>query len=292
VVRKLTRLIKAELFKLRKRTMTSILLYVMVGILVILYLVLLAVSKVNLPAGAGGGHPSGDSIQNLLGLPVALPFALAMLATFGTVLACILMASSMGNEYNWRTIRTMLISSESRTKLLAAKLISVTVYVLIGMIIGLAAGFVMSLITTAIGGYKFDFSFATGTYWWDQFVQFWRTFYIMLPYILLAFMFSVVGRSAMPGIAVGVGVFFLEPIISGLMGLAGGWVAQIPDYLIRNNFSVIDSLNNLPGGIGGAFSGGAAQTLSLTHAAITLGIYIIVFLVIAFYMFRRRDVTS
>jgi ABC-2 type transport system permease protein len=271
--------------------MTSILLYVMVGILVVLYLVLLAVSKVSLPTGMGG-QEGGGSIQNLLGLPVALPFAMTMLASFGTVLACILMASSMGNEYNWRTIRTMLISSESRTKLLAAKLISVIIYVLIGMVIGLITGFVMSLITTAIGGYKFDFSFATGTYWWDQFVQFWRTFYIMLPYVLLAFLLSVAGRSAMPGIAVGVGVFFLEPIISGLMSLAGGWVAQIPDYLIRNNFSVIDSLNSLPGRIGGAMSGGATSTLSLTHAAVTLGIYIVVFVVIAFYLFRKRDVTS
>ena len=285
----MARLIKAELFKLRKRNMTTILLYVMVGILVVLYLVLLAISKVNLPTGT---QHAGGSIQNLLGLPVALPFALTMLASFGTVLACILAASSIGNEYNWRTIRTILISSESRIKLLAAKLISIIIYVLIGMVIGLIVGFIMSLITTAIGGYEFDFSFATSTYWLDQFVQFWRTFYIMLPYILLAFLFGVVGRSAMPGIAVGVGVFFLEPIISGLMSLAGGWVAQIPDYLIRSNFSVIDSLNNLPGRLGNAFLGNTSQTLTLTHAFIVLAIYVLLFLVISFYLFRKRDVTS
>ena len=268
--------------------MTSILLYIMVGILVILYLVLLAVSKVNLPAGPGG-HGEGN-IQNLLGLPLAIPFAMTMLASFGTVLAVVLMASSIGNEYNWRTIRTVLISSESRAKLLVAKLVAAAVYILIGMVIGLAVGFVMSLITTAIGRYKFDFSFATGQYFWDQFLQFWRTFFIMLPYVLMAFLFGIVGRSAMPGIAVGVGVFFLEPIISALMSLAGGWVSHIPDYLIRSNFSVIDSLNKLPGGIGGAFSGNG-QTVSVTHAAVTLAIYIVVFIVIAFYLFRKRDVT-
>jgi ABC-2 type transport system permease protein len=287
----LSRLIKAELFKLRKRSMTSILLYIMVGILVVLYLILLAVSKVNLPDGLGGQQGGGGNIQNLLGLPVALPFALTMLASFGTVLAVVLMASSMGNEYNWRTIRTMLISSESRTKLLAAKLIAAMIYILIGMVLGLAVGFVMSLITTAIGGYKFDFSFATGQYFWDQFIQFWRTFYIMLPYTLMAFFFGILGRSAMPGIAVGVGVFFLEPIVTALMYLAGGWVAQIPDYLIRANFSVIDSLNSLPGGIGGGFSGGIVQTLSVTHATVTLAVYIAVFTVLAFYIFRKRDVT-
>jgi len=269
--------------------MTSILLDILIGLMIVFYLVLLAVAKANI-TGPRGGTPTG-AIQNLLGLPVAIPFAFSMLAFLGTVMACILMASSMGNEYNWRTIRTMVISSESRTKLLIAKLISVTIYVLIGMVIGLATGFIMSLITTAIGGYKFDFSFSTGTYWWDQFVQFWRTFYIMMPYLLMAFLFSIVGRSAMPGIAVGLGMFFLEPIlIDPLMGLAGGWVAQIPDYLIQNNFGVINSLNNLPGRLGGAISGGTTQTLSVTHAGVMLGIYIVVFTVIAFYTFRKRDV--
>jgi len=284
----LGRLIKAELFKLRKRAMTSILLYVLIGLLIIMYLVLLAISNANLP----NRHDAGGAIQNLLGLPEAIPFAFMMLGFVGTILACILAASSVGNEYNWRTIRTMLISSESRTKLLGAKLIAVSVYVLLGMVIGLAVGFIMSLITTAIGGYSFDFSFATGTYWWDQFVQLWRTFFIMLPYILLAFLLSVAGRSAMPGIAVSLGLFFLEPIlIDPLMAMAGGWVAQIPDYLILKNFQVINALNGLPGGLGG-LSGGTAAELSVTHAAVTLGIYMVVSLIIAFYLFRKRDVTS
>ena len=125
----------------------------------------------------------------------------------------------MGNEYNWRTIRTAVVSSESRFKLLTAKLISAAIFILIGMVIGLAAGFIMSLITTAIGGYKFDFSFATGSYLWNQFLQFWRTFFVIIPYTLLGFMFAIVGRSAMPGIAFGIGIFFLESIITTFMYL-------------------------------------------------------------------------
>ncbi|GAI73101.1 unnamed protein product, partial [marine sediment metagenome] len=61
-------LISAELFKLRKRSMTRVLLFVLIGIMVVLYLVLLAVSKVAIPA-----HDPQEigGIQNLLGLPVA-----------------------------------------------------------------------------------------------------------------------------------------------------------------------------------------------------------------------------
>jgi len=47
------RLIGAEMFKMRKRSMTRILLYILIAIIVVLYLVLLAISKVNLPTNSG-----------------------------------------------------------------------------------------------------------------------------------------------------------------------------------------------------------------------------------------------
>ncbi len=284
------RLINAELFKLRKRSMTRILLFVLVGILVIIYFILLAVSNANLPIPHAEGMPR---IVNLLGLPVAIPLAFMFLAGLGSILAVILVASSMGNEYNWRTIRTVLTSSESRFKLLGAKLVSAIIFILLGMLVGVATGFIMSMITTAIGGYKFDFSFATGTYMWDQFLQFWRTFYVMLPYIFLAFLLSIVGRSAMPGIALGIAILFFEPIITGLMNLAGGWIAQIPAYLLGENVNAITALADLPASFGGGFGFRAVGEMpSVLHATVVLGIYSVVSLALAFYLFRKRDVTS
>jgi ABC-2 type transport system permease protein len=284
-----TRLIAAELFKLRKRSMTVVLLSILVGIIVILYLLLLAVSKVNLPNRIAD---QPGAIQNLLGLPLAIPFALTLLSFFGTVMAVILLASSMGNEYNWRTIRTMLICSESRSKLLWAKLISAGILILAGMIIGVAVGFIMSLITTAIGGYAFSFSFATGGYLWDQFLQFWRIGFVILPYLMIGFLFAIVGRSAMPGIALGIGVLFLEGIITAFMELAGGWIASVPDYLLAANVRAITSLSKLPQSIGSGFGGNNAQTPSTPHAFIVLSVYIVFFVFVAFYLFRKRDVTG
>ncbi|MCX6003749.1 MAG: ABC transporter permease subunit [Chloroflexi bacterium] len=286
----LGRMIGAELFKLRKRQMTKVLLAILVGIIAIVNLLLLAISKINLPAD---GHAMGN-IQNLLGLPVAIPFALSLISSFGIVLAIILTASSVGNEYNWRTIRTALISSESRFKFLTAKLVSLGILILIGMVIGVATGFIMGLITTAIGGYAFNFSFATGSYLWAQFLQFWRTFYIIMPFSLLGFLMAIVGRSAMPGIATGIGVVFLETIVTTFMRLAGGWIASVPDYLLSANVNALTALINLPHGFGGGLgSGGTTETLpSLPHAFITLGIYSLVFLVLGLYLFRKRDVTG
>jgi ABC-2 type transport system permease protein len=272
--------------------MTWILLYILMGILVLVYLLLFAISKIQLPSQTPRDL---TNIGTLLGLKVSIQFALSFLANFGAVLAVILMASSVGNEYNWRTVRIALISSESRFKFLSAKLISVAIVIFIGMVIGVAVGFLMSIITTAIGGTPFDFSFATGSYLWDQFLQFWRTYFIILPITMLGFLFAVVGRSAMPGIAVGIGFAFLEQIITALMRLAGGWVANVPDYLIAANVNVITNLNQLPAGFraGQGIGGGSSTALpSVTHAFIVLAIYIVVFTVIPFYLFRKRDVTG
>ena len=287
------RLVSAELFKLRKRLMTKVLLFVLVGITAIACLVLLAISKAVI-TGPGLEMPQGGTgIANPVGLPLALPMALSIISSLGVVLAVILSASSIGSEYNWRTLRTMLICSEGRLKLLGAKLIAVGTLVLIGMVIGLATGFVMSLITTAIGGYAFDFSFVTRQFLWDQFLQFWRVFYVLMPYMLLGFLFAVVGRSVMPGIALGIGVFFLEPIATAFMDAAGGWIAKIPSYLLRANVRVITAMGGPPQLITVETEADVLnQVPGTSHAVITIALYSLVFIAVAFYLFRRRDVTG
>jgi hypothetical protein len=89
------RLIQTELFKLRKRSLTWILLYVLIGIMIVVYLSLYAVSKSQL---AQQIPDELGQIQNLLGLPVAIPYALGILLMLGSVLAVILMAVG-GQQY-------------------------------------------------------------------------------------------------------------------------------------------------------------------------------------------------
>ncbi len=289
----MTRLISAELFKLRKRLMTKVLLFVMIAAIIVLYLILFAVSKTALSVPDHGSEEIG-TILNLLGLPMAFPFTLSILASFGTILAVILIASSMGTEYSWRTIRTILICSESRLKFLGAKLMAAGILIITGMVIGLAVGFLMSLITNAIGGYSLDFNFMTFGYLWDQFLQFWRTFYVVMPYTLIGFLLAIVGRSAMPGIALGIGIFFLESLLTTFMSLAGGWIAKIPEFLIAANVRAITALNGLPQGISMGVSGGGltGETPGIWQATGILGVYILAFIMLGLYLFRKRDVTA
>ena len=123
----MVKLIHSELIRLRKRSLTWILLCVLIGLMIIFHLLFYQISKI-----APGQGPLGlGDLQKLLGLPLSIPFALGILASLGSVLAVILAASSIGNEYNWRTIRLALISSESRFKFLGAKLNSIAIIILI-----------------------------------------------------------------------------------------------------------------------------------------------------------------
>jgi len=280
-----TRLISAELFKLRKRSMTWVLLFVLIGIIVVFYLVLLSIAH-----GTQGIGQGSEPTQNMLGLSMVTPFVLSLLFPFGIILSVIVITSSIGTEYNWRTIRTMLICSESRLKLLCAKLIAVGILMLIGMVIGIAIGFVMSVITTAIGGYAFDFRFATGEYLWNQFLQFWRSFYVLIPYVLLGFLFAVIGRSSIPGIVLGISEFLLESMITAFLYSAGDWIAEIPKYLLTVNVNAINALGKVPVKV--PVVSASSQMPGLPHAFATVAVYNLVFIVLAIYIFRKRDVTS
>jgi ABC-type transport system involved in multi-copper enzyme maturation permease subunit len=113
-----------------------------------------------------------------------------------------------------------------------------------------------------------------------------------MPFALLGFMMAIVGRSAMPGIATGIGVVFLEAIITTFMTAAGGWIAKVPAYLLNANVTAITALNKLPGRFGGGGGGTDTTIPSLTHAFVILGLYSVIFLVFSFYLFRKRDVTG
>jgi ABC-type transport system involved in multi-copper enzyme maturation permease subunit len=260
-------MISAEMLKLSSRTMTKVFLIIIVVIIVLANLLIFAATKNTVSTSQGGMGPLHNDL-----LASAIPSALAIFSFFGLFLAAIFTASSVGNEYGWKTIRTELISSESRFKFLTAKLISITIFILLGMVIAVVVGFITRLITVGLDGYSASLSFFTGTYAWNQVLQFLRTFFVIMPYGLLAFLMAVVGRSAMPGTATSIGVFFLESIITAIMRGVHGWVSHIPDYLFSANVNAIQALNNQGSAVQINGNGGAAGLPSAPHAFLVLSL--------------------
>jgi ABC-type transport system involved in multi-copper enzyme maturation permease subunit len=279
-------MISAEMLKLTNRTMTKVFLIIIVVVVVLANLLIFAATKNTTTVGPGA-NPTTDQLYS------AIPSALSIFSFFGLFLAAILIASSVGNEYGWKTIRSELISSESRFKYLTAKLVSLTVLIIVGMLIAVVVGCVTRLIVVGVNGDSLSLSFFTGTYAWNQFLGFLRTFFVIMPYGLLAFLMAIVGRSAMPGIATSIGVFFLESIVTAIMRGVHGWISHVPDYLLSANVNVIQALNNESGAVRIGGNGGTAAALpSAPHAFIVLSLYSLVFLVLGYYLFKKRDVTG
>lgn len=276
-------MIRAELFKLRKRRMTWILLVVLAAFFCLMFFATYGITS---SPPARMPEAAVDAIRTSLQFPDAFNMIFSTAGTILTLLLIILVASSIGNEYGWGTVRQILSRKGIRYYFVISKLASFIIIAFIGLVIALIFGFILALITSNLIG-TISWDFMTASYIGGLFENFGWTLFTLLPYILMATFFAFLGRSAIAGIGGGLGFYFIEAIAVGIFSQSGGWLAKIPNYLIGPN---IDAL--LPSSLftQGPFADTGA-TPSILHASLTLAVYCAVFLIISLYMFKKRDVT-
>ena len=280
-------LVRIEVEKILRRRLNQIVLAVFCSLLVVVYVLLWLATDVIAEAGAG----DVGALRSALFLEETVPFAILLIYSFGFVAGVVVIGASIGSEYAWNTFRTLSSVEPRRNRLLAAKLVALWGTVVAGLIVGLVVAVVTSTLITVIDG-KLDLSFVDGAYVRDSTYAFLRVLVGTAPYFGLAFMFGVIGRSSTAGIALALGVGFLEGIISGLMQFVGGWVGDLPDYLLDRN---TDSLAVTEGGpldalVGrGTALGDVFDQPSVLHSVIVLAIWTTFFLVTAFWTFHRQD---
>jgi ABC-2 type transport system permease protein len=293
----MARLIRAEIYKLRKRSMTYILLSILIGLFALIMSItqataLSSTTTTTVVNGVTSTQAVPVVAANVQFLQGAITSSIAMLGgIIGVVLAVVLVANGMGSEYGWNTIRPYLLCSESRSKVFTSKLIADAIFVVTGMIIGVITIILLSVLFTAIRGFSWSLGAGTLSFTGNQLLDFVRAFYVMLPYTLLAFLFTVLGKSTAAGIGFGIGASVLESIITGLLSIAHGWLAKIPDYLLSPNISKITSLSGASSGVT-VRAGTNTPVPSSLHAFIVVSVYCVVFTAIAYTIFQRRDVTG
>ncbi len=289
----MTRLMAVEFFKLRKRLMTWLLALILVGLVALLYVVLWSVSG---RVSTIGEHNqfSGADLRRALYLQVSVPFSLQIVGLLGSILAMILAAGAVGSEYAWGTARLAATASSGRIRLISAKFIVVAAMIVAGALLAVAVGLAISTIITVSNGGA-DFSFVTPGWVKDQWASFGRTLFVMTPYITLAFCAAVVGRSTLAGVGAGLGSALIEPIVSGLMRIGTGFWHSVPNYLINANVQVILAQNRLPEVVNFGPSQNELADRNANSpetAAFVLAAYTLAFLAIAFFVYRRRDITA
>lgn len=227
-----------------------------------------------------------EAIKASLQFPNAFDRIFSTARNIGGILLTILAASAVGNEYGWGTVRQALVWRGIRVHYLGAKIVSLIIIALIGLVISLIVGFALASYTTVSLGGSLNFDFMSASYVGHLFRMFGYTAFALLVYILLTVLFSVLGRSAMVGIGVGLGYYFIESIAVAIFNRAGGWLAEIPNYLLGPNIdALVPSVDS-----GGPFAS-AGPLPSTLHGAVALAIYCIVFLGLALYLFQNRDLT-
>ncbi len=290
----MNRLIAVEFFKLRKRMMTWIVAAILVGLVVLLYSLLWDISGHDRTFGEHRQFTSQD-LRRALFLQSAVPFSLSVVSSFGVILAVVLAAGAAGSEYSWGTVRLMATASSGRIRLIAARLIVVFALVTAGTLLAVGVGLVYSSIITLTSGGA-NFHFVTASFLRDQLASLARTLFVVSPYVAIAYAMAVVGRSTMTGVGSALGLAIIEPLVGALMREAGGFWQDIPRFFINSNLQVILLENKLPDVV--PRFGPSREELAARHvnspdvAALVLAAYVIIFIGLAFYAYRRRDITA
>jgi len=226
-------------------------------------------------------------------LPWALPAFLDTMQFLGVILLAILAASSAGTEHGWGTVRQALIRGQSRSQYLTTKLLGIALMGGLGFLLAFAVGLGFSALATALADRPITLDVPGGPSLPEVALMALRSAYGILPYVLMAFSLSVVGRSTTLGLAGSLIYLFVEAIILAVLGGIGGAAADARAFFIGHNVSALLAANTI-GGLYFRFAPRAVPVASELPdpaiAALVLGLYCLLFLAIAFVIFQRRDI--
>jgi len=291
-------LLRSEIFRVRRRWMTWILLLSVVVLAFVVYFIIYASVQAQIQAlqngaaSATNGPPQTEAqlrqeLQTLRPSQV-MSFGLGIVSGFGSVLLIVLTASVFGNEFNWGTLRVILALGAGRERFLGAKYVVLTLYAIVLTIAGALAALAGSEIVSSVASLD---STLPSDFTAQLVLTIGRTVFTFLPYIALAAFIAVWSKSGGAGIAIGLVVYFAEGIVMSLL------VAFNKDYVTVANFGLsrnVSAIARLAGSSSG--TGPAAATLpdasEAGQAALVLLGYTIVFVGLAMWRFRSRDVTS
>lgn len=273
----------AEILKLRKRPATwTIGLIFAVAMLFFGYLASYLFA-VNAPEDAGLPQEARDGILQFLLPENVLPNVIGIFAQFGGALALVLGALAIGSEYGWDTFKVSLTQRSGRLGFLAGKLLAVGLLLLVLTAVMLAVGAAASY---AIAGTE------EASVEWPSVSELLKG--IGAGWLILA-TFAAIGiflATLLRGtaLAIGIGLVYLLVLENLFLGLTSQseTVATIGRrFPAKNALDLSESFGQLPPGFGGA----PGEATEPAIAAMTLGIYLVIFLVVSVLLFKSRDLS-
>jgi ABC-type transport system involved in multi-copper enzyme maturation permease subunit len=308
----MTRLIGVEIFKLRTRILTKVLATIIVLLAVIVQcgrwqgiedesnqefgsrpeaeIVFdengrsITVTEVDEePPASSQRSEAADAAMRERYLRETVPDNLDYIRFLGLILGVMLVAGAIGSEYSYGTLRSFLTCAESREKYLGAKYIALGALIVAGLVLSLTLGILLSLLFAAANG-GLELDFLDGAYVRDSLFDFCKVIFVVTPYLLIAALAAVVGRSAMVGAVVGLILFAIEGAVSAWLRFIG--LDEIANLLLLWNAEAI------LGAEGEVINSRFIEPPNAAFATAVLIFYCAAATVAALWVFNRRDVTG
>ena len=220
-------------------------------------------------------------------MPASISNGLGAAAFMGIVLTMVLAASVMGTEYSWGTLRTSLVSGVARRKYLASKVVT---------LLGVAAGgLLVTALTLALTSLLFTFLVRhvgggwTEGEWATTFIVFGKTFYGIVPYLMLAVFIAVLTSSTGMGIGIAMGYYMIEAIVTGILVSAFDWFEPVSNFILGPNVAAWLSHDDV---IQVTLGIRADGDLGTTHYFLVMLAYTVALGAAAFWRFEHKDITG
>lgn len=254
------------------------------------YLLVYASAQAQLQAMESGAIPPQPGAQEamaelLRGLRPdrVQSFGLEIVSGLGSVMLIVFAASHVGTEFVWGTLRTLLAHGAGRATFLGAKLLSIALFAVLFMFLGVVAAIAGSYVVTAIAAGD-----ASGLDLGAIANAAARGYYTFLPYMALAALIALWSRSAGAGIAAGLVVLFAEGLVAQLLVSLNRDYANVVNYGLSRNATAITrtaTATTPPG------DPSAVALPDPGQAAVVLAVYTVLFVAVAFWRLRTRDIT-
>lgn len=270
-------MLSVELFQLRKRVSTWVLLSVWAAMgLFFGYVLPYLVEDV-------GTRRGGDPIAPLLP-DQFVSNTISGFPFYGGAIALMLGVLSIGNEFGWGTLKTLFTQRAGRGQVFAAKTGALAImlipFVLMEFAIGaMASAFIASREGMAITWPPvMDIVAGVGAAW-----------LVLATWAVFGMLLAVATRGT--SLATGIGIIWAL-VVEGLLGSFAtsiSWLSWTNDFMLRSNaYSLIEPLGGASEANGpGAFQG---PYLGVTQSLITLTVTIAVGVGLSYLLLRRRDV--
>ncbi len=218
---------------------------------------------------------SGGS-ASLMGLWENFQTTLTIAFFLNTIFTVVIASDSVAGEFSWGTIKLLLIRPWSRSKILLSKYISLVLFSLLSTAVMMLFAYGASLIFSSGNASANVGSFTAFEY---AMLDVLCSYFEMFITAALAFMVSSVFRAS--GLAIGLSLFimFTQSMFAMIFNPERYAWAK---YLIFTHMDLHRYILSDTGPAGITFG----------FSALVLGVYYLLFLLVAWYVFRKRDVAA